>query len=331
MSRIVSFQQYGGPEVLDIVDVAVPAPAAHEVQIAVKAIGVNRAESMWRTGVYVEPVRLPARLGYEVSGVITAIGADVGGLAVGDIVSTLPAFSQNDYGLYGELVNAPANAVVRHPSSLSFQQAVAIWNVFITAYGAFVESKLLSAGQVVLIPAASSAVGLGAIQIVKMMGGIPVALTRSAQKAAQLLAVGAAHVIITDEQDMQAEVQNITGGKGADFIFDPVGGARFGELIEAIAPGGTIFVYGALAEEPTTLPVLRLVLKQPNIRGFNVFGITKNAARQKAAVDFISAGLSSGALQPTIAKVFAFDDIVAAHRYLEKNQHVGKVVVSVGD
>ena len=330
MPRIVTFEQYGGPEVLNIVDVDVPPPAPHEVQITVKAIGVNRAESMWRTGVYVEPVNLPARLGYEVSGVISAVGANVTTLAPGDIVSTLPAFSQNDYGLYGEVVNAPAHAVVKHTPTLSFQQAVATWNVFITAYGAFAESKLLSPGQVVLIPAASSAVGLGAIQIVKMLGGIPVALTRRSGKAEQLRAIGAAHVIATEEQDLLAEVNRITAGKGADFIFDPVGGARFNDMVEAIAPGGTIFVYGALAEEETTLPLLRIVLKQPNIRGFNVFGITMDAQRQQAAVDFILGGLERGELKTVIAKQFAFNDIVEAHRYLEKNQHIGKVVVNVG-
>lgn len=126
---------------------------------------------------------------------------------------------------------------------------------------------------------------------------------------------------------MLAEVQKITNDKGADVIFNPVGGARFDEMVETIAPEGTIFVYGALAEEPTTLPLLRLVLQQPNIRGVNVFGITKNAERQTAAVKLISGGIRSGALTPVIAKVFAFDDIVEAHRYLEKKQHVGKVVV----
>jgi NADPH:quinone reductase-like Zn-dependent oxidoreductase len=329
MSKIVGFTQYGGPEVLTFSDVVVPAPAPREVQIAVKAIGLNRAESMWRTGVYVEPVHLPARLGYEVSGIVTALGAEVAGLAVGDRVSTVPAFSQNDYGLYGELVNAPAHAVVKVPAALSFQEATAIWNVFVTPYGAFVENGALSAGQAVLIPAASSSVGLGAIQIVNMVGGVSVALTRTSAKRQQLLDAGAQYVIATEEQDLVAEVQRITGGKGADFVFEPVGGAYFPTLIEAMAPGATLFVYGALSEEPTPLPLLSIILKQPVIRGFNLFGVTTDPQRQKAAVDFIFAGLESGKLKAVIDKTFRFDEIVDAHRYLEKNRQFGKIVVEV--
>ncbi|WP_295989924.1 zinc-dependent alcohol dehydrogenase family protein [Rugamonas sp.] len=329
MSKIVGFTEYGGPDVLTITDIVVPAPAAAEVQIAVKAIGLNRAESMWRTGVYVEPVRLPARLGYEVSGVVTAVGADVSGLAVGDRVSTMPAFSQNDYGLYGELVNAPAHAVVKVPASLSFNQATALWNMFVTPYGALVESKALSAGQSVLIPAASSAVGLGAIQVTNLAGGVSIALTRTSAKRDQLLAAGAQFVIATEEQDLVAEVLRITGGKGADLVFEPVGGAYFPTLIEAMAPGATMFIYGALSPETTPLPLLSIILKQPVIRGFNLFGITTNPARQKAAADYIFAGIARGALQPIIARTFPFSEIVASHRYLETNQHFGKIIVEV--
>lgn len=329
MSRIVGFTQYGGPEVLTISDVVVPAPAAHEVQIAVKAIGLNRAEAMWRVGVYVEPVKLPARLGYEVSGVVTAFGADVQGLAVGDRVSTMPSFSQNDYGLYGELVNAPGHAVVKVPDSLPFDQATAIWNVFVTPYGALIESGALSKGQSVLIPAASSSVGLGTIQIVNMAGGVSIALTRTSAKRQQLLDAGAQYVIATEEQDLVAEVARITGGKGADFAFEPVGGDYFATLIAATAPGATVFIYGALAEEPTALPMLAMIPKQTVIRGFNLFGVTTDAQRRKAAAEFIFAGIASGRLKPVIDKTFRFDDIVASHRYLEQNRQFGKLIVEV--
>lgn len=329
MSRIVGFTRYGGPEVLTISDVVVPAPSASEVQIAVKAIGLNRAESMWRNGVYVEPVNLPARLGYEVSGVVTALGADVKGLAVGDRVSTVPAFSQNDYGLYGERVNAPAHAVVKLPDTLPFKEATAIWNVFVTPYGALIESGALKAGQSVLIPAASSSVGLGTIQIVNMAGAVSIALTRTSAKRQQLLDAGARHVIATEEQDLVTEVQRITGGRGADFAFEPVGGNYFTTLIEATAPGATVFIYGALAEEPTPLPMLAMIPKQTVIRGFNLFGVTTDAQRQKAAAAFIFGGIASGKLKPILDKVFRFDDIVAAHRYLETNQQFGKIIVEV--
>jgi NADPH:quinone reductase-like Zn-dependent oxidoreductase len=235
MSRIVTFSQYGGPEVLEIKYIEIPMPGPREVRIRVKAIGLNRAESMWRSGNYVEPVRLPARLGYESAGVVEAVGAEVGHVKVGDAVSTVPSFSLNDYGMYGELVLAPAHAVVRHESFVSFEDATAIWNPFITPYGAFVEPGLLQAGDTVLIPAASSSVGLGAIQMANMVGAIPVALTRTSAKHESLLEAGAAHVIATGEQDLVAEVSRITDGKGAKFAFDPVGGSSFPKLVAAMA------------------------------------------------------------------------------------------------
>ena len=329
MSRIVGFSQYGGPEVLEFLDVVVPEPAKNEVRIKVKAIGLNRAESMWRTGKYVEEVRLPARLGYECAGFVDAIGSEVTHVAVGDRVSTVPSFSLNDYGMYGEVVLAPAHAAVKLPDFVSFADATAIWNPLITPYSAFIESKLLKPSDVVLIPAASSSVGLGAIQVVNSVGATSVALTRSSAKRDELLKAGAAHVIATDEQDLVAEVNRITNNKGADIVFEPVGGPNFSKLLEALTPGGTVLIFGALSEEPTELPMLAVILRTPIIRGFNLFGTTTDPVRQRAATDYIFDGLKSGVFKTQVTKTFQFDDIVEAHRELEKNQHLGRMVVNV--
>jgi NADPH:quinone reductase-like Zn-dependent oxidoreductase len=118
MSRIIQFSAAGGPEVLNFVDTEVRAPASNEVRIRVKAIGVNRAESMWRLDDYIEPVKFPAGLGYEAAGVVDAIGSAVSGIAVGDDVNVIPSFSMNDYGTYGEVIVVPDYAVVPHPKSL---------------------------------------------------------------------------------------------------------------------------------------------------------------------------------------------------------------------
>ncbi len=329
MAKIVSFSTYGGPEVLEIKDIAVPAPAPGEVRIQVKAIGLNRAESMWRTGVYVEPVKLPARLGYESSGIVDAVGSNVTHVAVGDAVSTVPSFSMNDYGMHGELVLAPAHAVVRHTASLSFEDAVSIWNVFITPYAAFVETGRVSAGDTILIPAASSGVGIGAIQVARMIGAIPIALTRTSAKKEQLIDIGAAHVIATEEQDLIEEVMQLTDGKGADFVFDPVGGPTFPKLIAATAPGGTVLVYGELSPEVTPLPMLPVLAKRITIHGYNLFATTTTPELQKTAVEFIFNGLATGALKTVIADRFRFEDIVEAHRVLERNHHFGRLIVNV--
>lgn len=329
MSRIVTFAEYGPPDVLKFKEVEVPEPGPGEVRIRVKAIGLNRAESMWRTGVYVEPVNLPGRLGYEASGTVDAVGSGVYHVAVDDEVSTMPAFSMNDYAVYGELVLAPAHAVVRKPATISFEHAVSIWNPFVTPWGAFIESGLVSDKDVVLVSAASSSVGVGAIQVAKVAGAKVIATTRTSAKADQLLAAGADHVIATEEQDLAAEVESITGGKGATVAFDPVGGPNFPKLIDAMAPGGTVIVYGALSEEVTPLPMLRTLAKEITIRGYNLFAITTSTVRQAKVAKFVYDNLASGKLKVTISKIFPFDDIVEAHRELERNRHIGRIVVSV--
>ncbi len=329
MSRTIRFSKAGGPEVLEFVETQVPAPGAHEVRIAVKAIGINRAESMWRRDKYVEPVKFPAGLGYEAAGVVEAVGKDVVGLAAGDIVSTIPVFSTNLYSVYGEVILAPHYAVVKHPKSLSFVEAASIWMMFITAYGALILDANIAQGDFVLIPAASSSVGLAAIQIANYAGATPIALTRTSEKKARLHEAGAEHVVATQEQDLVAEVMRITNGQGARVAFDPVGGKDFSKLISALANQGVIYIYGALSEGDTPLPVLQMIAKMPAIKGYGIPLVLRDEARRNAAVEYVTEGLESGALKPVIDRTFKFDDMVEVHRYLENGSQFGKIVVTV--
>jgi NADPH:quinone reductase-like Zn-dependent oxidoreductase len=329
MSRKIMFERPGEPEVLQYRDVEVSAPGAHEVRIAVKAIGANRAESMWRHDDYIEPVSYPAGLGYEAAGLVDAVGAEVEGFQVGDRVNLIPSFSMNEYTTYGELILAPDYAVVRQPEQLSFTEAASIWMMFVTAYGALIEDAKVGPDDVVLIPAASSSVGLAAIQLAAYAGATPVALTRTSAKRQQLLDAGAKHVIATEETDLVAEVMRISDNKGARVVFDPVGGPTFPKLIAALSFQGLVYLYGALSEEPTTLPVLQMIAKMPTIKGHNIWGTSGDDARRKAAVEYITRGLESGALKPVIDRVFTFDQMVEAHRYLETNGQFGKVVVTL--
>ena len=177
MSRTIKFAKAGGPEVLEFVEAQVPAPGPHEVRIKVRAIGINRAEAMWRVDDYIERVKFPAGLGYEAAGTVDAVGKDVGGFAVGDEVNVIPSFSLNDYSTYGEVILVPDHAVVRQPKSLSFTEAASVWMMFVTAYGALIEDAKVAKGDFVLIPAASSSVGLAAIQIANYAGATTIALT----------------------------------------------------------------------------------------------------------------------------------------------------------
>jgi NADPH:quinone reductase-like Zn-dependent oxidoreductase len=329
MARVVRFHQVGGPEVLRVEEVEVPPPGNGEVQIRIKALGLTRAESMFRRGQYLEEPRLPARLGYEAAGTVAAVGSGVQGFKVGDAVSTIPSFSLNDYGLYGDLANAPAHAVTHHPASLSWAEAAAVWMQYLTAYGALIDIGNLTRGDTILIPAASSSVGLAAVQIANRVEAVPVALTRGKSKRQALLDAGAAHVIATDEQDLVKEGLGITGGKGARVVFDPVGGPAFAKLVQATARLGILFLYGALSPEPTPLHALDVMGKWATIRGYVLAEITSDPGRLERARKFVNDGLAEGSLKPLVAKTFPLDQIVEAHRYLESNQQIGKIVVTV--
>ena len=330
MARVVRFHETGGPEVLKLENVDVRPPGKGEVRIAVKALGLNRAESMFRTGRYFEAPRFPARLGYEAAGTVEAVGEGVKDLKVGDVVSTIPAFSQNDYGVYGEFAVVPAAAVAKHPPSLSWTDAAAIWMQYATAYGAIIDVAKLSSGDTLLIPAASSSVGIAAIQLANLVGATPIALTRTSRKKHPLLELGAKHVIATEEEDLVAEVMKFTGGKGARVAFDPVGGPTVVKLASALASQGILLLYGALSTEPTPLPLFDVVGKSLTIRGYLLFEVTSDPERLEKTKKFIIDGLASGKLKPIVAKTFdGLDKIVEAHRYLESNEQIGKIVVTV--
>jgi NADPH:quinone reductase-like Zn-dependent oxidoreductase len=328
VSRTIKFTKAGGPDVLEFIEAQVPFPGPGEVRIKVKAIGVNRADSMWRNDKYVEPVKFPAGLGYEAAGVVDAVGKDVTDLAAGDTVSTIPAFSLNRYFTYGEVILAPVHAVVKHPGALSFVEAASIWMMFLTAYGALIFDAQVKAGDFVIIPAASSSVGLAAIQLANCAGATPIALTRTAEKKKRLHEAGAAHVIATQEQDMLGEVMRITNGNGARIAFDPVGGPAFPKLIAALADQGIAYIYGTLSEGDTPIPVLEMIPKMPTVKGYSIRLVVGDEARRKAAVEYVVKGLASGALKPVIDRIFKFDDMVEVHRYLESSGQFGKIVVT---
>lgn len=329
MARVVRFHRIGGPEVLQIENLDVPAPQAGEVRINVKALGLNRAEAMFRSGQYLEQPVFPSRLGYEAAGVVDAVGPGVEGLKPGDAVSTVPAFPLGKYGVYGDAAIVPASAVAKHPPSLSWTEAAAIWMQYLTAYGALVDIAQLTQGDTVLIPAASSSVGIAAIEIARRVGATPIALTRKSDKREALLKLGAASVIATEEQDLVAEAGKLTAGKGARVVFDPVGGPTVAKLAAAMAPRGILFLYGALSPEPTPVPLMEVLGKSLTIRGYILFEITSDPSRLSRAKQWVVDGLASGQLKPVVAKTFPLSEIVEAHRYLESNRQIGKIVVTV--
>jgi len=200
---------------------------------------------------------------------------------------------------------------------------------YLTAYGALVDIAGLKNGDAVVIPAASSSVGLAAIQIANKVGALPIALTRGSSKRQALSNAGAAHVIATDEEDLVKEILRLTDGKGSRVVFDPVGGPTLAKLAQATAQLGILFLYGALSTEPTPLPLFDVLGKWLTIRGYVLMEITGDPKRLDRAKRFINDGLADGSFKPLIAKTFPLQEIVEAHRYLESNQQIGKIVVTV--
>lgn len=328
MPRIVRFHRHGGPEELRIDEIAVEAPAPHEVQIRVHALGLNRAEALMRAGTYIETPPLPARLGLEAAGIVAAVGADVAHVAPGDAVSVIPPVSMIRDPTHGEVANLAAAHVVKHPPMLDFASAAALWMPFLTAYGALIDLAQLRAGDTVAITAASSSVGLAAIQIARSVGARAVAITRTSGKEAALRAFGADDVVMTARDDVEARLKAIAPD-GVRVVLDAVSGALVTPLTAAMARGGILIAYGGLAPEPTPFPLFTALGKCLTLRGYLVHEIVENAAKLDAAKRAILDGVARGVFTPVIAKSFAFDDIVEAYRYLESNDQFGKVVVTL--
>ena len=328
-AKIVRFHQTGDASVLKVEDLPVPEPKQGELRIRVRAIGLNRAEVMFRSGQYLVEPHLPSKVGYEASGIVEAVGPGVDTTWVGKKVSSVPAFLANQYGVYGEIAIVPANAVAEFPEALSFEQATSIWMQYITAYGALVFYGKVAKGDFVLITAASSSVGVAAIETVRAEGGISIATTRTAAKKEELLEIGANYVIVTDEEDLVTRVQEITGGKGVRLVFDPIAGKGLEALAAAAAENGIIFEYGALAPEPTPFPLLSVLSKHLTVKGYILFEITFDTEQLQAAKQYVLKRIGEGVFKPRIAKTFPLAEIVEAHRYMEANTHIGKIVVTV--
>ncbi|MEI5101984.1 zinc-dependent alcohol dehydrogenase family protein [Streptomyces sp. PmtG] len=330
MVKTVRFHELGGPDVLRLEDAPLAEPGPGELLIRVDAIGLNRAEALFRGGHYIEAVKeFPARLGTEAAGVVEALGAGVTGFGAGDAVSVVPAFSMNDYGVYAERALVPAAAVVRRPDGLDAVGGAAVWMPYLTAYGALVEVGGLRAADTVVLTAASSSVGLAAIQLARRVGAVPIATTRGPAKKDALLAAGAAAVIVTDEEDVVARVRALTGGRGAEFVFDAVAGPGVVDLARVVAPGGTLFLYGALSGEVTPYPGFDLGMPALNLRTYTLHELTRDPQGLRRGEAFVASGLRTGAFVPTVDRTFRLDEIADAHRYLEAGTQVGKIVVTV--
>ncbi|MBF0349979.1 MAG: zinc-dependent alcohol dehydrogenase family protein [SAR324 cluster bacterium] len=327
--KVVVFKEKGSLDVLKIEDHALPDPAGTDVRVKITSIGLNRADSLFRQGLYFFQPAFPSRVGYEGAGIVDAVGSKVTFLKPGDRVAILPSsFNASHQGCCAEYGIYPESHLLPTPSSIDDEIAGGIWMQYITAWDALIEDARIQKGDCVVIPAASSSVGVAAIQIVNMHGGVSIATTTSPAKMEALSRLGAQHVINIKDGNYVERVKAISQGKGARIIFDPVAGPTVKDHIAAAATHGIIFIYGLLDRRPMDIHAGVLMKKQLTLKGYTLMPLFQDLEKLRKVVQSIATGLEQGLLVPIIAKKFKLESFRDAFEYLESNEQIGKIIIN---
>lgn len=326
----IRFEAPGPADVLQYKTVPTPVPGPGEVRLAVEAIGVGYGECLYRMGYYVHKTVAPGSLGNNVVGTVDAVGDGVSSPAVGDRVSLIPLFPMSRHPVYGRHVVVPAVVTAPYFDSLTAEDIAALWMQVSTAYGALVVRAPIARGDVVLVIPASGGVGKAAIELVVQTGGVAIGVTRSAAKAAAIRDAGAAHVIVTSEEDLVERVQVITGGKGVEAVFNALTGDEvMADRATVTRDGGAIVQYGGIGGHALTLPLVPFISKGLNFYRYTLYEMGTDAAMLDPLRAFVVKGVAAGAFKPRVGKVFQFEEMVEVHRYLEAGSMDGSVVVRV--
>jgi len=332
----------GGFDVLRVEERPDPSVGPGEIRIAVKAAGLNFADTMARIGLYPDAPKPPCVLGYEVAGEVESVGEGVEDHRVGDRVAAGTRF-----GGQAELVTVPAEQALPLPDAFSFEQGAAFPVNYGTAYAALVLMGSIREGTRVLIHAAAGGVGISAIQIARNAGA-EIFGTASASKHEAIRAQGVEHAIDYRTQDFEAETMRITGGEGVDLIMDALGPTSFRKDYRLLRPGGRLVMYGisensksgkrsipltlrSLAAMPTaTMPWWRSLLlmnENKGVFGLNMLKWWEAEGNLDRVVQPLTSELEAGRLQPVVAEAFPFERAGDAHRFIAERRNVGKVVL----
>jgi NADPH:quinone reductase-like Zn-dependent oxidoreductase len=337
MSRTIRFHQFGPAEVLKFEELAVALPAPGEVQVRVQAIGVTWYDVLWRQNLASSQARLPAGLGSEMAGVITAVGDDVTDLKVGDKVASFPSADPNVHPVYGELIVLPRTAVTRYPDILTPNEAAVHYTPMLVAYFAFVDLAHAKPGQTALVTDASHCAGPAFLQLGKALGLKMIAATKTESCREYLIKMGAEKVINTEEQDLLMAVNKYTDNRGVDVVLDGLGGPQMSILGDVLAPRGSLILYGLQGGNQTPFPACAAFQKNiqffvhcvGNFTGKPELGIAPDEAAVTRALRDINQMTADRVLVPQITKVFPFSDIVEAHRLMDGCPVGGRVVLEV--
>jgi NADPH:quinone reductase-like Zn-dependent oxidoreductase len=336
--RQVVIPRYGGPDVLALRDAPDPTPGEGLVRIRVRAAGVNFADVLARLGLYPDAPRPPMVVGYEVAGIVDAVGPGVTSVHPDDRV-----FALTKFGGYSDQVLVPAPLVFPTPAELSDTEAAAVPVNYLTALVALYKMAHVTAGETVLIHGAGGGVGIAAIQLARLRRATIIG-TASAGKHDALLAFGVDHAIDYRTSDVAREVRRITHGRGVDVVLDAIGGRSFQTSYDLLAPLGRLVMFGVSAivtgERRQWLRVIRALARMPRFRplalmnsnrgvfGLNVGHLWSELGQLTSAMDLLGAELSSGRLRPVVAATFPLERTADAHRYIQSRGNIGKVVLT---
>jgi NADPH:quinone reductase-like Zn-dependent oxidoreductase len=327
----------GGPEVLQIREAPDPEVESGAVRIRVEATGVNFADVLARIGLYPDAPQPPYVLGYEVAGVVDAVGPGAEGFRAGDRVLAITRF-----GGYSSVIVAPTLQVVALPASLTAVKAAAIPVNYITAWLMLVRFGNVQPGERVLVHSAAGGVGQAALQICRSRGATVIG-TASAAKHERLREVGVAHCIDYRRQDVLTEVRRLTDGRGVDIVLDALGGRSFRDSYRCLAPLGRLMVFGmssfapgskrrlfsvvkGLLATPRFHP-LSLINRNRGVFGLNIGHLWKDLPLMRGMLDEIVGLAAAGTFDPVVDRVFPLEEVGDAHLYLQEHRNFGKVVL----
>ena len=323
--RAVVLRSHGGPEVLTIEEVDDPTPGRDEIVVDVEHTAINRDDILQRMGMYPDPRNRPLEIpGLEYAGVVSAVGADVTGWSVGDRAMGIEAG-----GCYAEKVVTHARQALPVPASVASRDAAAIPEVFLTAWDALVVQGGLTSGRWALVHAGASGVGTAGIQIAKAIGA-RIVVTCSAGKVDACRALGADVVLERSPADWSGALAERVPG-GVDVVLDVIGGEETDRNLKAVRMDGTIVQVGLMGGGNATVSVGLILAKRITWIGTTLRArpVERKLALSQRFIDEVLPLFDSAELRPVIDSRYALDDIADAHRHMEANANVGKILIDL--